>query len=153
MLSSQHASLDEPTYPLAAAIFDYTKTTVQDRDVARAQMAQLLHRSLVLLVMHHFDSHGWAYDHKLSDADAMVAMDPRLFSYGLFYSLTEFTICSNLPRPERQPGGHYQWVFENTLWTSYAPEMPLTHFARIVLLNAMLAVEQHTYELSHLIYP
>ncbi|KAH9942710.1 hypothetical protein B0H21DRAFT_696152 [Amylocystis lapponica] len=136
---------------LVAIIAGDNATDKHDRYVARAQMAQILHKTLIMLVKHHYHSQGWAYDRKLSDADADVMMDARLFAYGIFHSNTECTVCSNFPRLEKRADGEWQWIFDNREWMSQKFEIPLQHYQRIRLLNAMLAVEQHMYELNQVL--
>ncbi|KAH9942719.1 hypothetical protein B0H21DRAFT_696172 [Amylocystis lapponica] len=136
---------------LVAIVAGNSATDKHDRYVARAQMAQILHKTLIMLVKHHYRSQGWAYDRKLSDADAEVMMDARLFAYGIFHSNTAFTVCSNFPRPEKQANGEWQWIFDNTEWMTRKIEIPLQHYQRTALFNAMLAVEQHMYELNQVL--
>ncbi|KAH9942702.1 hypothetical protein B0H21DRAFT_750399 [Amylocystis lapponica] len=128
-----------------------TERKLYESWAARANMARLLHKTLIYFVMHHYRTHDWAYDRRLSDADAAVMMDARLCVYSIFCSRSECTVISHSPRLDKQSDGRYRWRFDMTQWVEHQWVMPLEYRDRIGLLTTMLAMEQHIYELRGLL--
>ncbi|KAH9945761.1 hypothetical protein B0H21DRAFT_421702 [Amylocystis lapponica] len=133
-------SSEATNLPLSVIISDSAPTKLLECLAAPTRMSQMLYRTLIFFIMHHYRS--------LSDVDASVMMDARLSAYSIFHCQTEFTIFSNVPRLDKAPDGRYQWSFETKESMSYRWTMPLKHVSRIVMLDAMLALEQHLYELK-----
>ena len=85
-------------------------------------------------------------------------MDRRLLAYGIFYSHTEFAVWSFLPCLQRPPEGEERtsssfWIFERfpAMRFAWHDVGEASEWQRKQVINAVLAIEQRTYELNRLI--
>ncbi|KAI0945400.1 hypothetical protein AcW1_001633 [Taiwanofungus camphoratus] len=106
-------------YPYPIILVAEAKTEKLDHDKAMVQMAFEAHHTLFCLLVHHYHSHGWAYN-KLDKVMADTPLHELDFLFSVFYSHDEVSIFVNFPSMYFDNRiGELRWQFRCELVQKY----------------------------------
>ncbi|OCH87791.1 hypothetical protein OBBRIDRAFT_133470 [Obba rivulosa] len=137
--------------PLVVAIRGVVKAATDQPQLACARMAYAVQRTLLVLVIHHYRSHGWQFDRELSEDDVKIPLNSRLFVYGIVHNTDSWSIFSIYPDVRKDDSGRFRWFFRMTRIETLQISKPLNMTVRVGMLRSMLAIEQHTYLLRSML--
>jgi len=109
----------------------------------RPQVACALHPTMLLFLASHYLSHAWSADRVLNADDVVTSLDERLFAFSICYNTRELSFYANFPVIAKQETGQYIWRMRSQFIQSYDLRALPGITERLVIFNAILAVEQH----------
>ncbi|EMD34875.1 hypothetical protein CERSUDRAFT_117072 [Gelatoporia subvermispora B] len=139
------------TLPLVFAMCGYLSCKDKPQ-LACARVAYAAQRTLLTILLHHYWSQGWQLDKELSEDDAKTPLNERFFVYSIVYNCDDWSIFANYPIC-RRVSGRFRWGFFMRRVQSTGISSPIDISSRVLLIKAMLAIEQHTHILHSILRP
>ncbi|OCH93884.1 hypothetical protein OBBRIDRAFT_789759 [Obba rivulosa] len=115
-----------------------------------AAVARALHPTMLLFLSHHYQSNGWDAERALSASDMDVSLDERLFAISVSYTNKTLSFFAHFPTMTQLGGGRYGWQLRYEHTETFTLSSPLLMRERLLIFNAILAVEQQVYVLGRL---
>ncbi|OCH87370.1 hypothetical protein OBBRIDRAFT_837458 [Obba rivulosa] len=137
--------------PLVAVTRGALKVAMDQPQLACARVAYALQRTLIILLLHHYQCQGWQLNCELSESDVEIPMNKHLFVYSIVYNTECWTVLANYPDIRQDDSGKFRWFFRMRKVETIRITKPLSISSRLWMVKGMLAVEQHTHLLCSLL--
>ncbi|KAH9933923.1 uncharacterized protein B0H18DRAFT_606222 [Fomitopsis serialis] len=143
-----------PTVPGAVVFIAEAKKTSNSRSAAIAQMALVLHPTLIMLIMLYHRDHGFKYNmDKAKILEAEEQIPAEYFIPSVFYSDQEISILANYPTiaTDHTPrGNNTRWRMKCENLVKYDISSRMNDAKKFTFYVAMLAVFRHVQRLKQI---